>query len=48
MIAPKRVPRGSAERWTDKTLDAMSEVTPEDIEDAKLAWRADASSTGST
>lgn len=28
---------------TDEELDALAEITPEDIEDAQRAWRKDAS-----
>lgn len=35
-------PRGKAIRWNDGDLDRIVEVTPEDVEEAKVAFREDA------
>jgi hypothetical protein len=35
--AKKRVPLGKPIEWTDVELDALSQVTPSDIENAKQA-----------
>lgn len=41
---PKRkVPRGKALNWTDEDLDRLSQVTPEDIQQAAARWREAAS-----
>ena len=36
----KKVPLGKPLKLTDKQLDQLAEVTPTDIEKAKVAWRA--------
>lgn len=38
----RKVDLGEPIHWTDEELDAMSEVTLEDIEAAKALWRAGA------
>jgi hypothetical protein len=39
--APEIVPpRGKARRWSDKQLEALSAITPDDIAKAREAWKA--------
>ena len=35
-------PRGKAIRWTEADLDRLAQVSPEDVEEAKVAYRKDA------
>lgn len=37
------VPLGDVPEESDEELARLAEITPEDIEDAKMAWRRDAS-----
>ena len=41
-MAEKRVPLGKPLEWSDDDLDALSEVSPQDIPEAQGAWRRDA------
>lgn len=38
----RRIPRGSALDWSEDDLDRFSEITQDDIEAARIAWRRDA------
>jgi hypothetical protein len=38
----KKVPLGKPLELTDEQLDALAQVTPADIEKAKVAWRSNA------
>lgn len=38
----KRVPLGKGLGWTEEDIDRLAEITPQDIEEAKAAWRRDA------
>jgi hypothetical protein len=42
MPDPKKIPLGKPLELTDEQLDQLAEVTPTDIEKAKLFWRAHA------
>lgn len=42
MIPGKPVPLGRPLQLTDEQLDLLSQVTPADIEKAKVFWRANA------
>lgn len=42
MADPKPVPLGKPLELTDEQLDQLAEVTPADIEKAKIFWRAKA------
>lgn len=42
MIIPKKVPLGKPLDLTDEQLDQLAEVTPADIEKAKVFWRTHA------
>jgi len=42
MPDPKKVPLGKPLELTDEQLDQLSEVTPADIEKAKVFWRSNA------
>lgn len=40
-MSEPRVPKGKPLNWSEEEMDALSEVTPEVIEAAKLAVRRD-------
>ena len=42
MAIPKKVPLGKPLDLTDEQLDQLAEVTPTDIEKAKVSWRINA------
>lgn len=42
MIPNKKTPLGKPLALTDEQLDQLSQVTPADIEKAKVAWRTSA------
>ena len=43
MSAPdRRVPQGKPLAWTDEQIDALAEVSEDDIDAAAEAWRRDA------
>lgn len=42
MPDPKKVPLGKPLELTDEQLEQLSEVTPADIEKAKVSWRSNA------
>lgn len=42
MPDPKKVPLGKPLELTDEQLDQLAEVTPTDIEKAKVFWRTHA------
>lgn len=41
-MAEKRVPIGKPLEWSEEDLDALSEVSAQDITEAQAAWRKDA------
>jgi hypothetical protein len=45
-MAPKRDPQRDLAEFSDEALDALADVTPADLEAAKLAWRRDTAGTG--
>lgn len=39
MAEPRKVPLGAPLNWSDEDLDALAQVTPQDIQQAQERWR---------